>query len=621
MIIGSSGVLVPALSVIVVVLLAIIIWLLLSKSRGTPNNDNVPKERLVSKQFAKDQILIGGTLPAIQEAVGMVNEPNANYGFQLTEILYQVPALQAPPEIPERQNNDVDRPEAAKYVAAPSSAEAPAEPPTFISESRPALLDISDFQIRHFRVLPKSGQITMPEVEHVLNQLKLKREDKICASANYGIGQPEDTLEGDPGSGEGFPGSGEGFPGSGEGFPGSGEGFPGSGEGFPGSGEGFPGSGEGFGGQEQEHAVKADFYNQWALHDRVSPTRNGINLFKTVFTEADCELEGTAFKQLELTKRTVNKTGKNCRIVVFDSSPYDDFLEKQNDVASPFIQKVVHNEIKGIPDARDHGLFVASLASVVARNSEIHLYRVLNDSNKGYLETLIYNVCQAINEFADKNRKEGVPEENILCGLVLNFSMGIYVKEADRQAALAGSKPFSELAPSLFCLLQRAHIKGAIIVAAVGNDSAQQSTPKPAQVPALYPFVIAVESGNINGERSCFSNKGDVRAPGGDNLPGCTVRPYESLTPRQRKETSVIGFVKEISPVTKYAFWRGTSFAAPMVSGLAALLLEAQKDSGQCNPARVEAIIRGTHSVQSAVPSDNPPLINILEAVSSITSK
>lgn len=594
---NPSGFLVPTLVVIVLVLLAIIIWLLRqapprpSKNGGTPK---APKERLVSKQYAKDQILIGGTPEAIAEAVKMVNAAEATFGFKLAEIVYQTAVSLEDLESSPNQD-DAYQTESAKQA---QQAQDVPEEPTFVHKPRPASATLGfAFQIRHFRVLASNRQLTMPAVERAINQLG--GDQKICASANYGIGWPEEMLEGDPGSGEGFPGSGEGF---------------------PGSGEGFPGSGEGFGGQQQERAVKADFYNQWALHDQKPPQKSGINLFKQPFSQAECALTGTAFQQVEMAKRTVAKTGENCRIVVFDSSPYDDFVQKQKDAASPFIQKVVHNELKGTPDARDHGLFVASLAHVVAPDSEIHLYRVLNDSNQGYLEPLIYNICEAINEFAVTNRAAGVPEDNILCGLVLNFSMGIYITEADRREAVAGTKPYAALVPALYCLLKVAHEHGAIIVAAVGNDSAQQSVPKPAHVPALYPFVIGVESGNAQGKRSCFSNKGDVRAPGGDNLAGCTVVPYEALTPDQRKESSVIGFVKEISPVTKYAFWRGTSFAAPMVSGLAALLLEAQKASGKCDSGRVEQIIRGIHTAQSVSPGEAAtPLINVLEAVSRLT--
>lgn len=598
MVFNPGGFLVPTLSVIVLILLAIVVWLLLRQAPPSPPKDGdepkAPKERWVSKQYAKDQILIGGTPEAITEAVKTVNAPDATFGFKLAEIVYQTAVSPEDLESYPKQD-DPHQIETAKR--AQQTQDAPPEP-TFVHKPRPASATLGfAFQIRHFRVLASNQRLTIPAVERTLNQLG---GQKICASANYGIGRPEDMLEGDPGSGEGFPGSGEGF---------------------PGSGEGFPGSGEGFGGQVQERAVKADFYNQWALHDQKPPQKNGINLFKQPFSEAECALSGVAFQQVEMAKRTVAKTGANCRIVVFDSSPYDDFLQKHSDAASPFIQKVVHNELKGTPDARDHGLFVASLAHVVAPNSEIHLYRVLNDSNQGYLEPLIYNICEALNDFATQNRAAGVPEETVLCGLVLNFSMGIYVTEADRQQALAGTKPFAELVPALYCLLKVAHEHGAIIVAAVGNDSAQQSVPKPAHVPALYPFVIGVESGNAQGRRSCFSNKGDVRAPGGDNLAGCTVVPYEALTPDQRKESSVIGFVKEISPVTQYAFWRGTSFAAPMVSGLAALLLEAQKTSGKCDAGRVEQIIRGIPAAQSASPGDEAtPLINVLAAVSSLTS-
>ncbi|AQT68718.1 Thermophilic serine proteinase precursor [Anaerohalosphaera lusitana] len=81
----------------------------------------------------------------------------------------------------------------------------------------------------------------------------------------------------------------------------------------------------------------------------------------------------------------------------------------------------------------------------------------------------------------------------------------------------------------------------AVLVASSGNDSA----PIPCY-PAKYPYVIGVASCNTDGEKSWFSNPGDIMAPG------------ESIL--------------STLPNNSYAEWSGTSMAAPVVSGTAALL-------------------------------------------------
>ncbi len=591
----TSGNLVPILAVVILILLIVIAWLLRQRDGALPGNGDddpsePPKERLVNRHYASDQVIVGGSSANIVTAVEKISDPSG-LNIALTEIFYETAATASEEKHADKEKTSEPPPIEKQQIDA--NVEQAANEQNVSYNFRRAFCSLAaetgnDFQFRHYRVKTNPRGFSAPEIEEKINELELE----VCASANYAVGRAIDMLEGDPGSGEGFPGSGEGFPGSGEGFP-------------------FT--------PIEEHAVKANFYNQWALHNAPVTPGRGIDLFKEQFSEADCLLEGAAFRNIETQKRTVEVTGNKCRIVIFDSSPYDDFLQKQNDVASPFIKKVVHNEIKGTPDARDHGLFVASLAHVVAPDSEIYLYRVLNDSNRGYLETLLYNICEAIREFKQDTRQEK------LCGLVLNISMGIHVEENLRQQVVQGTKDEGALVPALYCLLKKAHEEGAIIVAAVGNDSAQQISPKPAQVPALYSFVIGVEAGNFYGERSCFSNKGKVRAPGGDNKvdptdAGCTVQPYESLSKDERKITSVIGFVKEISPTTKYAFWRGTSFAAPMVSGLAALLLEVELSKESCDTDKVRQIILGTETTENIATDTDTPIINVPMAINAITN-
>jgi subtilisin family serine protease len=171
------------------------------------------------------------------------------------------------------------------------------------------------------------------------------------------------------------------------------------------------------------------------------------------------------------------------------------------------------------------------------------------------------------------------------------------------------------LLPCLYSLLKCADDHGAIIVAASGNDSAQQPTQKPPQAPASFDIVIGVGASNYQGRYSCFSNRGDVLAPGGDNYnaPNCELKPYAELSLDEIRRSNIVGYVKEISPKTNYAYWKGTSFAAPLVSGLATLLLEETK----CNPDLVKNIIRTAVANKPDMPGiqSDLPIINVPVAI------
>jgi subtilisin family serine protease len=153
---------------------------------------------------------------------------------------------------------------------------------------------------------------------------------------------------------------------------------------------------------------------------------------------------------------------------------------------------------------------------------------------------------------------------------------------------------------SLCETLHDASGQGAVIVAAAGNEHNGEGEPPPAQLPAAYDFVLAAEASNEEGKRACFSNRGDVRAPGGEGGPvgqdGCASVVHKcSADCTEKCSDGVIGPV--LFPPngnaywpTHYGYWSGTSFSAPLVSGLAALVLEAdgvQSGSGDVEPQGV----------------------------------
>jgi hypothetical protein len=224
-------------------------------------------------------------------------------------------------------------------------------------------------------------------------------------------------------------------------------------------------------------------------------------------------------------------------------------------------------------DVRDHGLFIAGLAYGVSKEPEIYLVRVLNDHGCGDLFTL----TTAIHAFM----KHMLIEFGTLEDVVLNLSLGVPQPPPDFFATLRDenvdeafvSALEQELA-SLEETLSTAFAQGAVIVAASGNESGVND-PRPANIPADYPYVVGVAAENINNERACYSNLGDVSAPGAEGrTPGMT--PADACEPlfQQCDPTNGacgLGLVSlsTFSP-TGFRFWVGSSFAAPLMSGWAA---------------------------------------------------
>ena len=124
---------------------------------------------------------------------------------------------------------------------------------------------------------------------------------------------------------------------------------------------------------------------------------------------------------------------------------------------------------------------------------------------------------------------------------------------------------------------------GALLVASAGNSGTSDP-----HYPAAYPAVLSVSAVGPDGRLAFYSSYGptvDIAAPGGDMLSGdptfgvfSTVWNFQTGTPT-------------------YAFYQGTSMAAPHVTGVAALLLARE-------PGLTAAALRN-RLTQFAVDVDN----------------
>lgn len=121
-------------------------------------------------------------------------------------------------------------------------------------------------------------------------------------------------------------------------------------------------------------------------------------------------------------------------------------------------------------------------------------------------------------------------------------------------------------------VLEQCSKNNVLVVAAAGNDACHCL-----HVPAATPTVLSIGAMDEAGEPLDTSNWGDAYLKNGLLAPGKRIPGAE--------------------PNNRYCVKTGTSFATPLVSGIAALMLSLQMDwEGQCNPMQVKEILLNTAS-------------------------
>lgn len=176
--------------------------------------------------------------------------------------------------------------------------------------------------------------------------------------------------------------------------------------------------------------------------------------------------------------------------------------------------------VMGFPNAgAGHGTMVAGIIAVVAPDAMIMPVKVLAADGSGTVEDVVEGIVWAVQAGAN----------------VINMSFGA-----------PGSSEAVERA------VRFARRAGVVVVASAGNDN--NDIP---HIPAAYRGVISVssvESDNVKSSYASFGSTVDLVAPG----TGIRSTYWDG----------------------GYATWSGTSFAAPFVSGAAALLRELRPECG-----------------------------------------
>jgi hypothetical protein len=254
----------------------------------------------------------------------------------------------------------------------------------------------------------------------------------------------------------------------------------------------------------------------------------------------------------------------------------------------------------------DHGLFVAGLIHDIAPAAEIQLWRVLNAWGGGDLNTLFHAMSEAL-ELARGTTKE----------VVINLSLVINTPEDVKRLTDAwGSQGFDFDQPflDLVELVIGAHLNtDCVAVAAAGNGSGDPNLPaRLPRYPARLNKLIGVAAMTHRGGPAEYSDRGED--PGSTPNAVATFggnAAYPGGKPQIPEETDQAGGVITfrdapiglmISPhvpeetsqdnTTGWAYWSGTSFATPIVSGLVACLLSGWPSEARPGTANIINTIR-----------------------------
>ncbi len=238
--------------------------------------------------------------------------------------------------------------------------------------------------------------------------------------------------------------------------------------------------------------------------------------------------------------------GRDVRVSVIDTgllagvhawAPWlDGVRADRSDEEAPDQYHITDGRILAGPDGfadpyAGHGTFVAGVIRCVAPAADVSVQKYIGADGFILESSMIAQISDGLSDSAD----------------IISMSAGGYTR--------------NNLPPTSFDLLWQnrlSKIGGIAFVAAAGNDATRNPF-----WPAAFPWCVGVGSMSRDGQqRSWFSNHGawvDAYAPGEDIVNAYPQLPYRTLEDGAVRPTEA-GIVS----------WSGTSFAAPIVTGLIA---------------------------------------------------
>ncbi|GAC1400161.1 MAG: hypothetical protein NVS4B12_05160 [Ktedonobacteraceae bacterium] len=252
----------------------------------------------------------------------------------------------------------------------------------------------------------------------------------------------------------------------------------------------------------------------------------------------------------------------------------------------------------------DHGLFVTGIIQSLAPNTNIEYVRVLNDFGIGDSGTLVAALEWIHDRMLPGNDLHNKP-------VVINMSLVMTPSDEDLFMNWFGDScncspdkhvemmnDTKLLRTPLHVAIQALAVRGAVLVASAGNDS--NSIDMPGRIgpryPAAFPEVLSVGAVDRQGEMAHYSNypqlapqhngiatygggvptKADIDRDDIDAFVGLYSAPtYPALEAKNPP-------LPEYPAPNKnaWAYWSGTSFATPIISAVAARILEYLQPQG-----------------------------------------
>lgn len=297
--------------------------------------------------------------------------------------------------------------------------------------------------------------------------------------------------------------------------------------------------------------------------------------------------------------RLLRKVHKTVR---FDYSVLSGVQEIQDmrDTQDAFVGKDVYGRHYPIL-MPDHGLFIAGIIRDIAPKARIECIRVLNDLCVGDAN-LITNALSNIYQ-----RKIGAAPDS-LNGKPVVINMSLVIPTDDELASkgvdLHGGA-FKDIRATLFFHIKALTDLGVVIAASAGNEGDQREMPGSPRPDTLYPAkfcyapynddgiipVGAVNSKGYAATYSCYPGLRGVATYGGE-VPDVSPKNPPSTKPSVDTSDMPRGIYSSVEypPLSadlpgqyydapndhSWAYWVGTSFATPIVSALAARILQKQ---------------------------------------------
>lgn len=264
----------------------------------------------------------------------------------------------------------------------------------------------------------------------------------------------------------------------------------------------------------------------------------------------------------------------------------------------------------------DHGLYIAGIVRDIAPGAHVECVRVLNDMCVGNMATVakaLETIQYRMSKINPDTRMQGDLYQK---PVVINLSMVISPSDADIQQQQVASD-LDLIRKNLLVPIQTLIQLGAVFIASAGNEAdlradAAAMNPSGKRPKALYPAAFAYDSvlgnalpfnpieiipvGAVDSKGntttySCYPGPKGIATFGGE-VPKAAATPGPDGMTQAIDIDAVIGIYSNLwypalshtDPHPRYpvpnahgwAYWVGTSFAAPIITGLAARVIEAK---------------------------------------------